>query len=367
MAAALEIHPTQSPRVDPLPVPLARALSELTAGLGPVAPSRIALADAEGCVLAAPLLAPGPAPARAVALRPGIAVRADETAGATPYSPALLATAPARVEAGEELPADADAVLPEDVVSIGRGGAEVFETAAPGQWTRRAGEDARAGTMLRRAGDALSALDIAAACHAGVSECDVRRPRVALLGAPGKRARLEHMIASLCRSAGAEVGEADPEEGPAQADLILVVVASGGALAAAGRAGARIVAPRLALRPGEDGCAARGRHAPMILMPNRLADVLALWLCLVAPCLRALAGAAPPSPHSRPLTRKIASTVGFAEIALLLEAGSELEPIATGDLPLSAVAAAEYWHLVAPESEGYAAGSAIMAERLPGR
>ena len=366
-----ETHPAQGRCADQrIPVPLARALSELMAGVGPVAPTRMALDAAHGCILAAPLVAPRPVPPHAVALRPGFAVRAGETTGATPYSPALLTTEPVKVEVGSVLPGLADAVLPEDAVSTGPNGAEVSETAAPGQWTRRAGEDARAGTVLREPGRVLSSLDAAVASAAGVRECDVRRPKVALLRAPSQATPggsiLDDMLASLCRDMGAELIEGPSARSVSDSSLILAVVGPHPLRAPGTLAGAQILASSLALRPGEDGCLARLRDVPTILVPNRVADLLALWLCVVAPCLQTLTGRNTDVPGPRQLTRKIASTVGLAEVALLRQAGADLEPIATGDLPLSAIAAADFWHLVSPESEGYAAGTAIVAERLPG-
>ncbi|MBL8587203.1 MAG: hypothetical protein JNK46_01610, partial [Methylobacteriaceae bacterium] len=86
------------------------ALAALLDGLEPVAPEAATPAAAIGFALAAPLRAPGPVPARATALRAGLAVAAQDLVGAAPGAPALFAAPPARVAAGEALPEGCDAV-----------------------------------------------------------------------------------------------------------------------------------------------------------------------------------------------------------------------------------------------------------------
>ena len=65
-----------------------------------------------------------------------------------------------------------------------------------------------------------------------------------------------------------------------------------------------------------------------------------------------------------PLARKIASTVGLAEIVLLERQADAWMPLATGDLPLETVARADAWLLVSGGSEGYAAGTPAKAYLL---
>ena len=65
-----------------------------------------------------------------------------------------------------------------------------------------------------------------------------------------------------------------------------------------------------------------------------------------------------------PLARKIASSVGIAEIALLAREGDAWLPLAIGDLPLQAIARADAWLAVPGGSEGFAAGTAVDAYML---
>jgi hypothetical protein len=66
----------------------------------------------------------------------------------------------------------------------------------------------------------------------------------------------------------------------------------------------------------------------------------------------------------RPLARKIASSVGIAEIALLGHEGDNWIPLALGDLPFQSIASAEAWLTVAGSSEGFAAGTPVGAYLL---
>jgi molybdopterin molybdotransferase len=62
-----------------------------------------------------------------------------------------------------------------------------------------------------------------------------------------------------------------------------------------------------------------------------------------------------------PLARKIASSIGLAEIVLLERSDDAWMPIAIGDLPLETVVRADAWLLVPGGSEGYAAGTRAKA------
>jgi hypothetical protein len=65
-----------------------------------------------------------------------------------------------------------------------------------------------------------------------------------------------------------------------------------------------------------------------------------------------------------PLARKIASTVGIAEIALLGRKDDSWVPLAVGDLSYGAMLAADAWLLIPGGSEGFAAGTPVGAYML---
>ena len=80
--------------------PIAQVLARVAALAHPVAPRELALADAEGRVLAADVIVTVPLPSAPIALTDGWAVRADQVTDAGPYAPVLLDPAPRWVDAG---------------------------------------------------------------------------------------------------------------------------------------------------------------------------------------------------------------------------------------------------------------------------
>jgi molybdopterin biosynthesis enzyme len=116
------------------------------------------------------------------------------------------------------------------------------------------------------------------------------------------------------------------------------------------------------LRPGELARLARLGPLAIVLIPPQPDAALAIALAIILPALDHLAGAKPTSPPiAAPLARKLTSTIGFTEIALLARSGDGWTPLAIGDLPLSAVARAEAWLAIPPGHEGYPAGHPIAA------
>jgi hypothetical protein len=65
-----------------------------------------------------------------------------------------------------------------------------------------------------------------------------------------------------------------------------------------------------------------------------------------------------------PLQRKIASSVGIAEIVLLERNNGGWMPLAVGDMPLETIARADAWLAVPGGSEGFAAGTPVDAYML---
>ena len=353
--------PDWNRRDGPMPPTLtlaADALSELLDAVRPVEAADVPVAEAVGAVLAEPLAAPRPVPERALALRRGWAVASADIVGASPYAPMPMVGAPVLVEAGDALPSGADAVLPPDAVTVEAGLAQALAEAAPGAFVRRPGEDSGAGAMLRPVGEILRARDAAVARLAGVEACRVRRPRLLVLHDGSETAEaVARFVAVVAVSARVEAALAALPLGPAErADALMMV---------GGRDGAaffdRLVADGLALRPGETVACGFLEGTPAIAAPARAADALAAALVLLRPVLARLADAAEERPRRLPLTRKIASTVGLTEIALLRETAAGNDPLGVADLTLTALARAEAWLALPPDSEGFAAGEIVPA------
>jgi molybdopterin molybdotransferase len=357
--------------------PIKSALAELRARSRLVEPRLLPIGEAAGRVLAEPMRSPAPVPAHPTALRDGWAVAAGDVVGASSYSPVVVA-APSWVEAGQPMPAGTDAVLPPDAVTAQNGLAEIVADVAPGEGTRRAGDDARSGTILREAGEWVRPSDIAVARVTGIEQVLVREARVHVLSVPGPPAldASTDLVARLAEGTGAVVErtrlpcrDASDVAGAlskAESDLVLIVggtgLGRGNHAAAALAASGSLIAHGIALRPGETcGCGVVGT-TPAILMSGFVDSALAATLTLVLPCLDHLMGAAPRLPSlAGPLTRKVSSAIGMAEIVLLRRVGDGLEPLAGGDLTLAAIAGADAWLAVPPDSEGYAGGETVAA------
>jgi molybdopterin biosynthesis enzyme len=341
--------------------PLPLVLTRLLDGIGPVVPLRLAPEAARGAVLAEALTAPGPVPDRALARRAGWAVASHDTVGASGYTPAYPALTPVPVEAGAPLPPGTDAVLePGDVAREGTL-PEVLAVAGPGEGARRPGEDAPAGAVLREAGERVRALDVGLARALGHETLEVRRPRVALWTGEAGPATA-YIAGALARAAQARAVSELPDD----ADLVVGVgwdVLAAGIAALSDRG--TLVAHGIAIAPGgETACGVAG-GAPVILLPGRLEEAFAGLHLLVRPVLERLSGARPRRPDLvAPLSGKLASAVGFAEMALLALEEGRLRPLAVGDLAWSALAGAAAWTLVPPEAEGYPAGARIPAFAL---
>jgi molybdopterin biosynthesis enzyme len=103
---------------------------------------------------------------------------------------------------------------------------------------------------------------------------------------------------------------------------------------------------------------------PVIALPGAPDQALSVWWTLVLPTLDALSGLLSREQQTLPLTRKIASSVGITELALLQKTGQAWMPIAVGALSLDAIARADAWLAIPAASEGFAAGAAVGAYML---
>jgi molybdopterin molybdotransferase len=375
-AQAVPVNPRSARRFGAL-APVRLAEQRLLASLRPVGACSASIGNALGRVLAEPLRCEAPVPAKAVALREGFAVSADAVVGASAYSPILVAQQPEWVETGDVMPAGCDAVLPPDAVSLDQGVVAIGAAAVPGEGLRRAGEDVAHGKILRAAGERLRQTDIAVARGIGVERVVIRTARVRIISLIEGHADMTGSLVGACaeaRGAAVErialrsrdvgsIGAALRQEG---ADLIVVVGGTGlghddHAAEALAQAGA-LIAHGLALRPGETSGCGVVDTTPVILVPGRPEAALAAALLLVRPCLDHLMTASPErSCVSGRLTRKISSTIGMTELVMVRVNGHDLEPIAVADVTLAAIAQADAWLTVAPESEGCAAGETATA------
>ena len=331
-----------------------------------------------------------------MALQDGWAVVAEETLGASPYAPAFTTIPPKRVAFGDILPDFADAVLPLPNVGTTPNSFEILSSAAPGEGVRARGGDLAEVEVIVPAGRKLELLHLALLRLAGVESIAVRIPRVRILHQCDVGSWLEAMVEQEGAHSIAEpLAHQSVEQLVASlvipdADFIIAIGTRDtrdAVIRAVGSLG-EMLFRNVALLPGQGICcgtifyrsgpesvassnSSEPTPLPVLFIPNRMECVLTAWLLFVQPSLRELAGS---GYHDievcLPLARKITSAPGLSELALVRRVTNPndktmlWEPLATGDITISAIANADAWLLVAAESEGYAAGQSVSAKLL---
>jgi molybdopterin molybdotransferase len=359
--------------------PLGEVLVRVDALVEPVAPRRADLSAALGRILAEDVIMAAPLPPAAIALRDGWAVRSELTTDAGGYAPAPLPSA-VRIDLGQPLPGDTDAVAPLDAVMFRDRQAQALAPVGPGEGVLAAGADIAGGAALLQAGRRLGRGQVALLAAARITTVQVRAPRLRLLRTrPGGDAFIDaaaECIADAIESEGAVAvvhePEASLEPGLADSSVDAAIVFGGTGsgrndttvrtLAGVGE----VVAHGIALLPGETTAFGMIGSRPVLALPGRLDAALAAWHILGWVMLARLSGSNEPlRARTGKLTHKVSSTVGFSELVPVRCRQFEVTPIASGYLPLSALAQANGWIFIKPDSEGYPAGTEVMVRPWP--
>jgi molybdopterin biosynthesis enzyme len=229
-------------------------------------------------------------------------------------------------------------------------------------------------------GRQLHPRDILVARAAGLGKLRVRRPRLRVVNVPATSGDIgtAQIIRESAQRAGADVtfAEASSREAVSIAaeldttacDLLITVGGSGvgrtdATVLAIGQRG-EVAAHGLALRPGGTSAVGRIGNTPVIALAGSTAGALAAWWTLGLPVLDRLSGAQPRETTVLPLARKLASSVGIAEVALLERNNGSWVPLALGDLSFQAIAKASAWLTIPGTSEGFAVGTRVGAYML---
>ncbi len=358
---------------------LADVMLTIDTDVKPITQRTIEVASAMGRAWASDALAPM-RPLSPLALVDGWAVSSDETLAAGAYSPALLPRAPSRIESGQAMPAGTDSVAPLDGVKIAGGLAEALAPVNPGEGVLAAGGDSDPAIPLRRAGERLRAIDVAAFAAAGIARVTVREPRIRVLPLRGSGIinAAARMLASDIERRGGSARLDESGRGLAvamAADSADAIVAIGGtgsgrndnSVQMLAREG-RVAVHGFALAPGHTAALGFAGVRPVLLLPGRLDAALAVWLTVGRRVLDRLAAAKTvelEGAETLPLSRKVASTIGMTELVPVRRNERQAEPMATNYLSLSALARSDGWILVSAESEGYSAGSPVEVRPWP--
>ncbi len=367
---------TESPQRIARLTPLADVLARVDALVKPVAPREVDTAAAIGRVVAGDVNTVLN-PRMPLALRDGWAVRSDLTTDASSYAPAPLPAA-ARIDAGEPMPAGADAVAPLDVVVMRGGRAEIIAPIGAGEGVLPAGADADRQTTFVQEGRRLTRVQAAVLAAAGVTRLHICEPRVRVVRARAVGDDVIDaavaLIAGEIAAAGGCVPRGDAElETALKDDAADAIVAIGGtgsgrhdvAVRTLARCG-RVEVHGIALAPGETAAFGAVGPRPVLLLPGRLDSALAVWLVIGRRLMARLCGGTEVETATKArLSRKVASTLGLAEMVPVRMRGGAAEPIASGYVPLSVLAQADGWILVPADSEGYPPGAEVVIRPWP--
>jgi molybdopterin molybdotransferase len=363
----------------------------------------VPVTEGSGRILARDELANFDIPAFDRAAVDGIAVRAEETVGASTYNPCLLqfitpesGLAPGstcRLNAGEILPGGADAVVRlEQVGADAAGRAILTEPIVAGSGVERKGSQAVRGSALAAAGRWLRPTDIALFACAGLERVAVlRKPRVRCLLAdattaprnqssaqrPAYDANRPLLRALIERDAGILLEQCTVARDPTSlrhaltrpgADLILLVGGTGyGSNDYAARAlmeAGEVASHGVTLRHAETAGMGVVGGALTFLLPGAPIACLLAYEFFAGRAIRRLGGhpAALPFPcRSMTVARKIVSEIGLTELRPVRCLGDgSAEPIAFfAEAGLGALTEADGFVLIPEKSEGYPEGVTV--------
>ena len=395
------------------PVGWRRAHAVAAESAGALGVEPIAVAEAAGRVLAAPVHAAISLPGFDTAAMDGYAVagaapwrvvgrvvtgRADPVplapgtaASLAPGTAASLAPGTAvEITTGAMVPAGAAAVVPYETCR--RDGLLVHAPAGGRDHIRRAGEDMAAGELLAEAGTVVSAALLGLIAHTGADLVDVhRRPRVSVVltgdelttaGIPGPgqvRDALGPLLAALLARSGAVVtGQRYLPDGAdvlraavscASADVVVVTGSASVGLTDHLRAvlaglDARLLVDGVACRPGHPQLLAQLPSGSRVVgLPGNPYAALVACLTLLVPLLGGLAGRRPEPAWELPVTGDVTPWAGGVRIVPVRVHGGAARVVA-GARPASLRAAASADALACIEPS-WAPGATAQLLALP--
>jgi len=379
---------------------------------GPDHKTGIALVKAEesdGRITAEPVFAKSSAPTYHASAMDGIAVRAEQTYGATERNPITLAlqTDVVWVNTGQPLPKPFNAVIMiEDVHQVDDGHIEIRSSAYPWQHVRKVGEDIVATQLLFPQNHSIRPYDIGALISGGVFSLNVRkRPRVAIIptgselichddiskGEPFGEGRIveynARVLAALVRECGGiplvhpivsdsqeDIKKVLGQSVDAEADVVIINAGSSAgsrdftvhAIAEMGE----VLVHGVAMMPGKPTILGIVKGKPVIGNPGYAVSAALSFEQFVKPLLFTLQGISPPQKPTIEVypTRDIPSKVGTEEF-LRVNIGRVGErhvatPLARAAGSITTLTRAEGIIRIPALSEGISQGQRAMAELL---
>lgn len=378
------------------------------------APEVVAVEDSRDRITAAPVFARISAPHYHGAAMDGIAVRADDTFGASEAQPLTLQVAPAAkgdgapaarsfayIDTGQPLPAWANAVIMiENVYPAGAGRVAIQQAAAPWQHVRLVGEDIVATEPLLPRGHRIRPFDIGALLAAGQIDVPVMpRPTVAIIPTgseliePGSQPKPGAIIEFNSRVVAAFVAEwgGEPRRrarvrddleaikaavaAAARAHDIVAVIAGSSAgehdftvtaLSALGT----ILVHGIDIMPGKPAICSTVAGTPVLGLPGYPVSAAIVCQQVLRPLIARFLGRAPEPPEcvQAVVPRKIPSRLGLEEFlrVTLGQVGSRIvaTPLGRGAGVISTLVKADGFLRIPALSEGINSGEEVTVELL---
>ncbi|MBQ12440.1 MAG: molybdopterin biosynthesis protein [Planctomyces sp.] len=364
----------------------------------------VALDQAQGRITANPIWASASSPHYDAAAMDGIAVRAEETNGATETSPINLTVNSQAVwlGTGDPMPSGYNAVvMVEHVHRIDEGTVQIMAPVAPWQHVRTLGEDLVATELVLPENHQLSPIDLGACAAAGVTGIPVRRrPKVAIiptgnelvsLGAtplkPGDIVEFNSlMLAGLIRDWGGDAQRFPPvpDDFPTIRDTVLealkghdLVLVNAGSSAGSEDYTAAVVEELgqllvhgVAVRPGHPVVLGLVQDKPVIGLPGYPVSAVLTAELFVKPLLERWLGQAPQAPPTidASITRKVLSPLGEDEYlrVKLGRVGEKMvaTPLQRGAGIIMSLVRADGMVVIPRFSEGIDAGSNVQVQLL---
>jgi len=374
----------------------------------------VPLLDAPGRVLAEAVVSAIDVPPFANSAMDGYAVRSADCSGAgtrlkvigscfagAPFATELQAGQCVRIMTGAPLPAGADAVIMQELVTRDDTGIRLqAHRPGAGEHVRHAGEDTRCGDVVLEAGTRLGAAEIGLLASVGVAGVQVRRRlRVAFFStgdeltsvgnplAPGQIYDCNrYALSVLLSQAGAECHDlgaiADDREAVraafrragATADLVLtsggVSVGEADYVTETLRELGEIDFWRMAMKPGKPLAFGRLQGARFFGLPGNPVSVMATFYQFVLPAMRKMTDENPHTPlvlrvRSSETLRKAPGRAEFQRGILRRDAQGEWTVTSTGKQEshlLSSMSKANCFILLPADSAGVQAGELVNVQ-----
>ena len=377
---------------------------EQAGSLSPMPGETVSLDQAQGRITASPIWAARSSPHYDASAMDGIAVRAEDTNGATETAPVNLAVGSqvVWVDTGDPMPPGYDAVVMiEHVHRIDEQTVQVMAPVAPWQHVRTLGEDLVATELVLPENHRLTPVDLGACAAAGVIEIPVRRrPKVAIIPTgnelvppevsplkPGDIVEFNSlMLAGLIQDwgGGGQRFPPVPDDFPAIRDAALgaldshdLVIINAGSSAGSEDYTASVVEDLgqllvhgVAVRPGHPVVLGVVQGKPVIGLPGYPVSAVLTAELFVKPLLERWLGQAP---QARPtvgasITRKVLSPLGEDEYlrVKLGRVGEKMvaTPLQRGAGIIMSLVRADGMVIIPRFSEGLDAGADVQVQLL---